>query len=224
MTESSRCYNKNGYLIYEGQVVDSKREGQGIEYAKDGKGIKYEGFFENDIPVLKNRQIYNENSKLIFSGEFRDEEPYFGVYYSPDTGQIKYAGHFKNCKLHGELNYVFNDDCEIFLSGKFIDGKPLNEGFIIFYKSGATLYKGLDNVTGSVYHDSYYLRHYKSCNQYKVKDGNGKEFLESIKLEKRIFLCFNPESSLCDLNLENSKVNTQQLYMKSLKFNKTDNT
>lgn len=63
MTESSRCYDKNGYLIYEGQVVDKKREGQGIEYAKDGKGIKYEGFFENDRPVLKNRQIYNENNK-----------------------------------------------------------------------------------------------------------------------------------------------------------------
>lgn len=91
-----------------------------------------------------------------------------------------------------------------------MDGKPLNEGFIIFYKSGATLYKGQTNSTGSVYHDSYYLKHHKSCNQYKVKDGNGKEFLESIKLEKRIFLCFHPESSLCDLNLEKEKCNTQQ--------------
>jgi len=98
MTNSSRCYDKNGYLIYEGFVINSKREGQGIEYAKNGKGIKYEGFFENDRPVLRNRQIVNEQNKLIFSGTFKNEEPEFGVYYSPDTGSIKYAGHFKGCK------------------------------------------------------------------------------------------------------------------------------
>jgi len=70
---------------------------------------------------------------------------------------------------------VFNEDSEILFSGKYVDGVPENDGFNIFYKSGATLYKGVGNI-GYVYHDSYYLKHYKSCNQYKVKDGQGPEF------------------------------------------------
>jgi hypothetical protein len=108
------------------------------------------------------------------------------VYYSPKTGNIKYAGHFKDCKLHGDLCYVFNDEGEILSSGRFRNGVPQNDNFIIFYKSGATLYKGEKNI-GRVYHDSYHLKHYKSCNQFKVKDGQGPEFLESIKSEKKIF-------------------------------------
>jgi hypothetical protein len=33
MTNSNRCYDKNGYLVYEGFVRDNQREGQGVEYA-----------------------------------------------------------------------------------------------------------------------------------------------------------------------------------------------
>ncbi|ASS67597.1 MULTISPECIES: hypothetical protein [unclassified Paenibacillus] len=60
-------YNDEGVKIYEGYLIDGKREGEGTSY-RNGKKY-FSGIWENDRP--KNGEL-RENGKLLFKGEIKN--------------------------------------------------------------------------------------------------------------------------------------------------------
>jgi hypothetical protein len=121
----SRCFDTDGYLIYEGYVKNNKRSGHGLEYSKQGTMLTYDGFFVNDKPTTRQRKIYNADGQIVFSGDCTPEqEPDCGVIYNHKSGKPLYAGSFLGAKFHGAQGYVFNADGKILCCGKWANGIP----------------------------------------------------------------------------------------------------
>lgn len=229
-TGKCRCFDEEGFLVYEGFVKNNKREGQGVEYSKKGTMVTHDGFFEKDKPVIKNRQIYNEDGKLIYSGQFTaNQEPECGVVYDTVTSKIKYAGFFKDCKLDGDIGYMFNEDGRILCAGKWSNGYPLNEGFRIYYKSGKVLYRGFNEKLGKIYHDNLIFSSKFGLDKLALSFSakifaDEKELIKSFADLKIIFSDYaenDKNLEITDIKLVNGINIKTDYYLKSIKRTKT---
>ena len=73
-------YNKEGYLIYEGEYLNGKRNGKGKEFnefseiiyegeylkhKRNGKGIEYDGFDKEEVVYLRGKKISGKNCVIV---------------------------------------------------------------------------------------------------------------------------------------------------------------
>ena len=150
--------------IYEGIIINNKREIKGIMYYKNGS--KYEGEYKNDKKQGKGiftSQNYN-NPNLIgikYEGEFNNDkiEGYgIGTYTSGD----KYEGEWKDNKQYGRGTLIYKGGGKYI--GEWKNGK-LNGNGIYYLKNG-------ERFEGNFLDDKY-----NGYGKYFYNDG---EFLEGI--------------------------------------------
>ena len=58
--EKAKLFYNNKQLMYNGSMVEGKKEGNGIFYYPNGQ-IMFDGVWDNDEPSGLNKKIYNEN-------------------------------------------------------------------------------------------------------------------------------------------------------------------
>ena len=98
----SREYNKdNGYLIYEGEYLNGKRNGKGKEYNYLGELI-FEGEYYNGKRNGKGKEYECTFGKLLFEGEYLNGKRWNGKRYYEN--EIAYE--LKNGKGVLKQNYV----------------------------------------------------------------------------------------------------------------------
>jgi len=124
-------YNINGKLKFEGYYLKGKRNGKVIEYYNNenkkfkgeyfkgkkwnGKYFNYKGNFEYEIKVGNgNGKEYDDNGKLIFEGE-----------YLNDNRHDKEKEYYNNNNIKFEGEYII---------GKRLNGKGYDENYNIAYE------------------------------------------------------------------------------------------
>ena len=104
--EWNKFWFANGYLEWEGRMVDGKRNGRGKEYYKRGKHLKYCGGYYEDTQYGEFVKCYDSNGKLKYHGTFVEGKPYgFGRgFYA--NGQIRYIGPAHDGDIIKTHNYI----------------------------------------------------------------------------------------------------------------------
>ena len=127
--------------LYEGIIIDGKREQDGIMFYKNG--AKYEGEWKDDKKngkgVFTSAHYYNcrKNVGMKYEGEFRDDK-FEGYGITTYTNGDKYEGEWKNSKQYGKGTVTYFDGTKY--SGEWKDGKF--EGIGIFYLKNGEKYEG----------------------------------------------------------------------------------
>ena len=103
---------KPKYVIYEGEMVDSKREGRGICLYTDG--TLYEGEWRRNMEHGFGKLMSSDRKKIIYEGEWeRGKMQGTGTYYygSSDPLQLgsRYTGEFKENLRYGMGRYFLAD-------------------------------------------------------------------------------------------------------------------
>ena len=103
--------------MYDGELVNDKRNGKGIYYYPNGD--KYEGDWFDD--KINGNGIYTWSSGSKYLGEFQDNKRHGkGVFYfnkDPWKGD-HYDGDWLNDKKHGQGNYYFSNTGYKVVSGR----------------------------------------------------------------------------------------------------------
>ena len=127
--------------LYEGIIIDGKREQNGVMIYKNG--AKYEGEWKNDKKdgkgVFTSPHYYNcrKNVGMKYEGEFKDGK-FEGYGITTYTNGDKYEGEWKNNKQYGHGTVSYFDGKKY--SGEWKDGKF--EGIGIFYLKNGEKYEG----------------------------------------------------------------------------------
>ena len=126
-------YNLEGQLEYEGDFKNGKRDGIGKLYSK-GTILVYEGEYKNGKRNGKGKSF--QKGKVVFEGEFIDEEIYKGktydkygevVYESKEndikkqcdnSGNVIFEGEYKNWKKNGKGKEYNPSNGEIVFEGE----------------------------------------------------------------------------------------------------------
>jgi len=165
-TGKCKVYNKDGSLLYVGNLEDGVINGEGELY-KDNKLVykgsfknnKYDGegtLYENGDLLYKgeflnnlyngNGTIYFNNGNKKFNGTFENGVYKSGIEYYEDAS-IKFNGQFSADGYEGEGKlYKNNEDNDILYSGNFSGGKYNGKGNL--YINGKLVYTGdfVDNT------------------------------------------------------------------------------
>ena len=137
------CYDRDGNLIYKGELKNEVYHGVGIQY-KDGEMI-YDGEWKNGVRNGNGTEF--ENEVPVYKGKFRDGvRRGIGTSYNSD-GKPEYSGHWTDGQPDGEgLMYK---DGKPYLAGSFVRGVPdgrVNEisgGTVVkecIYSNGSCVY------------------------------------------------------------------------------------
>jgi len=188
----AREYNKeNGYIIYEGEYLNGKRNGKGKEKEDD---IIYEGEYLNGKRNGKGKEYYYRDETLLFEGEYLNGDRWNGKgYYGNNIiyelkngkGIIKEYYFFNNLSsiLKFEVEYIngkrngkgkeYDQNGNLLFEGEYLNGKRWNGNF---YNE---VNNGLKNGKG--YIKKYYLdmiRVLRFEGEYLngEKNGKGKEY------------------------------------------------
>ena len=122
-----------GYLIYEGEYLNGKKNGKGKEYYYKDK-IKFQGIYLNDIKM--NGIGYDINNEAIY--EIKEGKGHIKEY--DYFGNLQYEGEY----LYGEINgYVkeYNNHTIIY-EGDYANGKRSGNGKEYNKKSKELIYEG----------------------------------------------------------------------------------
>ena len=127
--------------LYDGIIIDGKREQNGVMIYKNG--AKYEGEWKNDKKdgkgVFTSSHYYNcrKNVGMKYEGEFRDGK-LEGYGITTYTNGDKYEGEWKNNKQYGKGTVSYFDGDRY--CGEWKDGKF--EGIGVFYLKNGEKYEG----------------------------------------------------------------------------------
>jgi len=135
-----KLYDKNGKIIYEGDFIKGKFEGNGklifeksyyLLFKNDSlNGKYYLGQFKNGSLNGKGK-IYDKNDKLIYEGDFNNDNPEGNGQLFFDNGY--FIGQFENGNIfHGKIT---NSEKNMILEGDFL-GKNLNGVLKMFLGDG----------------------------------------------------------------------------------------
>jgi hypothetical protein len=164
-----RIYNLEGNYIYEGGLLNYKKNGKGTEKTND---FTYKGnFFDNNksgfgfITFLK--------SGDFFEGDFKDNRIFKGL-YSWKESKNTYEGFFENNKMHGEGVYTYSSGSKSTYIGNYKNGKK--HGFGIIKENNNIIYEG-EFFEGNPHGQGF--RFDKNGNKIKIEMDKGKRI--SIK-------------------------------------------
>ena len=121
------AYENN--LIYEGGLINGRRNGKGKEYDYYDELI-FEGEYINGKRSGKGKE-YNYKGELIFEGEFLNGERWIGngKEYEYD-GTLIYEGEYLNGKRNGKgKEYCYG---ELSFEGEYLNGKRYNGKGIVY--------------------------------------------------------------------------------------------
>ena len=127
--------------LYEGIIIDGKREQYGVMIYKNG--AKYEGEWKDDKKngkgVFTSAHYFNcrKNVGMKYEGEFRNDK-FEGFGITNYTNGDKYEGEWKNNKQYGKGTVSYFDGKKY--SGEWKDGKF--EGIGVFYLKNGEKYEG----------------------------------------------------------------------------------
>lgn len=179
-TGKARVYQKDGDLLYIGNIENGEAEGKGEVYS--GETLIYKGNMS--------RSKYNgegscyEDENLVYEGNFLNNEYNGeGIYY--ENGAIAYEGNFLNGEYNGEGKLYYTNGSPkysgAFMSGVFIEGTEYYENgkikYIGKYSSGAYSGEGVlyaDNSANSIIYSGNFSN--------GLYDGEGRLYLSSGSL------------------------------------------
>ena len=138
---------KGGKLVYEGGLLNGKRNGKGKEYNKVDESLIYEGEFLDENKNGKGKDYYN--GKVIFEGEYLKGRKWNGIGYNENgekaveikegNGKIKgdYWEYFSNSKLKIEGQYLkgeingkveeYNIENKLIFKGEYLNGLKMEK-------------------------------------------------------------------------------------------------
>jgi len=133
---------KPRYVIYEGEMVDSKREGRGI--CLYNNGMLYEGEWKRNKEHGYGKLMTSDRKKIVYEGEWeRGKIAGTGAYYfgssDPLQPDSRYIGEFRENLRNGTGRY-FLPDGSIY-DGQWRDGTM--NGLGIFTWSDGSIYDGV---------------------------------------------------------------------------------
>lgn len=137
----AEVYTEDGARLYSGLMKDGKADGDGKLYQNDR--LVYQGEFA-DNEYNGSGRLYDESGRLVYAGEFSDSlYNGTGCEYYPN-GSVRTAGTYISGMLEGEAS-LYSEDKELLYSGGFSAGKFNGRGEL--YENGQLVYKG-DFVNG----------------------------------------------------------------------------
>ena len=170
----------NGYshkLIFEGELLNGKKNGIGIEYDERGN-IKYSGEYSNDKMILQGNEFKNgfeyqyNNNHGIRNGKGKD------YFYN---GKVKYDGEYYYGKKWSGFGYDMNNNIVYELKKGKGNIKEYNDYQLIFegeYLNGLRNGKGKEyHYNGKVLFEGEYLND-KKIGKGKEYDSNGNLIFE----------------------------------------------
>lgn len=124
-------YTDEGYLLYEGGVLNHQYYSHGILYYPGGH-IHYDGEFLNGL-FHGYGQLYTKEGDLNYIGEFKNGlKDGNGKDYS-NSLFLQYVGEFKKGKRHGNGKYFMNEGH--YYDGMFNEGKITGKGKMVWTSS-----------------------------------------------------------------------------------------
>ena len=157
------CYDRDGNLVYKGELRSEQYHGSGIGY-KNSEKI-YEGEWKNGVRSGQGSEY--SDGRLVYKGKFKDDvRKGLGTSYTAD-GKPEYSGHWSNDRKDGEG--LLYKDGKPYLAGCFVLGVP--EGRINEIKNGVVVKQCIYSEGKCVYmreysDDGLYLKY-----EGYVKDG-----------------------------------------------------
>lgn len=131
-------YDLNGNVIYAGSFMDSQYSGKGELY--NGKVLIYKGDFAQNL-YQGEGQLFDNRGNTIYSGSFAlGQKAGKGVEFNPATGLKKYYGDFLNNLREGKGIEYGEDGTMILYEGDFLAGAYSGNGK--FYQNGTLKYNG----------------------------------------------------------------------------------
>lgn len=120
-------YTRKSLILYKGEMRGFERDGKGVEYYNNEKhSIKFEGIFENG--KYKSGKQYDENSELMFDGEFESMLLKNGfVYRTAGFKVTNYVSEFSTLEWSVRGFLLHECTCE----GEFKDFNPLDGCLVI---------------------------------------------------------------------------------------------
>ena len=120
---SPKVIPKPKYVIYEGEMVDNKREGRGV--CLYNNGLLYEGEWKRNKEHGYGKLMTSDRQRIIYEGEWeRGKIHGTGTYYYGSSDPLKpgsrYIGEFKENSRNGNGRYVLPDGSEY--DGTWRDG------------------------------------------------------------------------------------------------------
>ena len=135
-------FDIDGKKIYEGEIRNNiPKEGKNYKLYKLNGYLKYDGDVL-DYSYHGNGKIYEDKNILIFDGIFNKGDKVKGIFY--ENNEKKYEGEFKNDKFNGFGKlYILDDENNNYLyyEGYFIDMEISGKG-IKYYKNGSKKIEG----------------------------------------------------------------------------------
>ena len=133
---------KPKYVIYEGEMVDSKREGRGICLFTDG--TLYEGEWKRNKEHGYGKLMSSDRKQIIYEGEWeRGRMQGTGTYYYGTSDPLKpgsrYTGEFRE-NLRNGIGRYFLDDGSVY-DGQWRDG--VMNGLGVFTWPDKSMYDGV---------------------------------------------------------------------------------
>lgn len=129
-------YTEDGYLLYEGGVLNGQYYSHGILYYPGG-GIHYDGEFIDGM-FSGYGQLYNKEGDLEYIGEFKKGmKDGHGKEYTSSTF-LKYVGMYQNDMRHGHGKIFFAEGH--YYEGDFKEGEVTGEGKMVW--SDGRYYEG----------------------------------------------------------------------------------
>eukprot|EP00535_Pseudo-nitzschia_heimii_P008612 CAMPEP_0197177120 /NCGR_PEP_ID=MMETSP1423-20130617/2839_1 /TAXON_ID=476441 /ORGANISM="Pseudo-nitzschia heimii, Strain UNC1101" /LENGTH=1107 /DNA_ID=CAMNT_0042626619 /DNA_START=55 /DNA_END=3378 /DNA_ORIENTATION=+ len=133
---------KPKYVIYEGEMVDSKREGRGVCLYTDGN--MYEGEWKRNKEHGYGKLMSSDRKKIIYEGEWeRGRMQGTGTYYyissHPDQLGPRYVGEFRE-NLRNGIGRYFLPDGSVY-DGQWRDG--VMNGLGVFTWPDNSMYDGV---------------------------------------------------------------------------------
>jgi len=133
---------KPRYVIYEGEMVDSKREGRGI--CLYNNGMLYEGEWKRNKEHGYGKLMTSDRKKIVYEGEWeRGKIAGTGAYYfgssDPLQPDSRYIGEFRE-NLRNGMGRYFLPDGSVY-DGQWRDGTM--NGLGIFTWSDGSIYDGV---------------------------------------------------------------------------------
>lgn len=174
-----RCYNQEGFLIYEGQYEHDVRSGHGTLYVPN-KG-KFVGQFKCGLRHGSGR-LYNNQGTLVYDGDYKDnfEDGHGTLYLQTNkvyTGS-RYVGQMSKGQRHGYGKY-YDETGSLCYDGQYENGR--RSGYGTLYCEGDGRYTG-QVVDGDKHgYGQYYDKHgqliYSGQYQNGVRCGRGTLYL-----------------------------------------------
>lgn len=127
---SQQLFDEYGDLIYDGDVINGKRDGNGVAFdinrATGNSFISYKGEWKDDKRNGRGVEYYHDGETVMFDGDFKDDTWIRGTAYSygyDDTGENVVL----SLKTEGEWNGWWRPKNVIF---------RWSDGVVLEYKSG----------------------------------------------------------------------------------------